>query len=472
MVFGVSEGQVVAVDRPTYQAPTALRINDDLTQDYAAIYRTQPAVRMVVDFIARNIAQLSLHTFERIGEHDRRRLRDHPLAQLLGRPNSFTTPYRLMRALVADKGIYDYAVLLKTREGNDPALVRLPPRMVKPIGDSWIRPEGFLVEGSRGRVTLDPSKVVYFHGYNPEDDRQGLSPIETLRRALSEEFAAGVMREQTLRNGARMSGYIQRPKEASQWSETARSRFTTGWRSQYSGLSATEGGGTPVLEDGMTFVAASQNSVDLQYIEARKLTREEVAAAYFIPPPMVGILDHATFSNITEQHKMLYQDTLGPWLAEIQQDLQLQLLPEFAGPQNVYVEFNMAEKLRGSFEEQAKQLQSSVGAPFMTRNEARGRANLPSLDGGDDLVTPLNVLIGGQASPVDGVTEGGGANAEKPAEELQRLITAATALIRAGFDPQASLEAVGLDPVKHLGLLPITVQSDDSVDESPSDPSA
>src|SRR5690606_12475527 len=36
-----------------------------------------------------------------------------------------------------------------------------------------------------------------------------------------------------------------------------------------------------------------------------------------------------------------------------------------------------------------------------TRNEARARANLPAIDGGDELVTPLNVIVGGLASPRD-----------------------------------------------------------------------
>jgi phage portal protein BeeE len=62
--------------------------------------------------------------------------------------------------------------------------------------------------------------------------------------------------------------------------------------------------------------------------------------------PLVGILDNATFSNIREQHKNLYQDSLGPWLAMIEQDIMLQLLPEFDDREGVYVEFNIAEKLR------------------------------------------------------------------------------------------------------------------------------
>ena len=35
----------------------------------------------------------------------------------------------------------------------------------------------------------------------------------------------------------------------------------------------------------------------------------------------------------------------------------------------------------------------------MTRNEARALRNLPAIDGGDEIITPLNVIIGGQASP-------------------------------------------------------------------------
>jgi hypothetical protein len=117
---------------------------------------------------------------------------------------------------------------------------------------------------------------------------------------------------------------------------------------------------------------------------------------------MVGLLDHATFSNITEQHKNLYQDALGPWCVSIEEDIELQLLPEFEDTDKVYVEFNIAEKMRGSFEEQTKSLQAAVGRPWMTPDEARALNNMPSKGGdADQLATPLNVLVGGQASPQD-----------------------------------------------------------------------
>ena len=84
--------------------------------------------------------------------------------------------------------------------------------------------------------------------------------------------------------------------------------------------------GTAVLEEGMEWQDGSFNPQESEYLGGRKLTREECARSYHIPLPMVGILDHATFSNISEQHKNLYQDSLGPWLVMIEQDIKLQLL--------------------------------------------------------------------------------------------------------------------------------------------------
>jgi HK97 family phage portal protein len=136
-------------------------------------------------------------------------------------------------------------------------------------------------------------------------------------------------------------------------------------------------------------------------VEGRKLTREEVAAAYHIPPPMIGLLDHATFSNITEQHKMLYADTLGPILTMVQEEIELQLIPDFEpAPQRFYVEFNLREKLTGSFEERAQAIQMAVGGPTMTVNEARALDNRPPIDGGDALIVPLNVTQNGSQTPI------------------------------------------------------------------------
>jgi HK97 family phage portal protein len=381
---------------------SSLRLYNQLSYDYAALYRLQPNVRTCVDFLARNIAQLGLHVYRRVGETDRRRERDYGLARLLDLPlpTEFKcTRYRLIESLMGDLGVYFNAYWLKVRQGGEVrGLLRVPPPLVTVEGSMVpIRYEINL--GAQVRK-VEPAEIVHFRGYNPENALVGLSPLETLRRVLAEEQAMGDYREGFWANAARMAGLIERPKEAPKWTQDARDRFKAEFEALYSGDD--NSGKTAILEEGMTWKQASFSAEESEYLAGRKLTREECARAYHIPLPLVGILDHATFSNIKEQHKNLYQDSLGPWLAMIEQEIELQLLPDFADSAGVYVEFNIAEKLKGSFEEQMQSMQSSVGRPWMTADEARARMNLPSL-GGDaaELVTPLNVLVGGQASPRD-----------------------------------------------------------------------
>lgn len=420
MAFVASSGSVQSLSRPNYRAPQRIALSSTFSADYHQIWKSQGSVRMVVTFLARNIAQLGLPMYQRKGDADRTRLQDHPLAMLLRQPNPWTTRYRFINALVHDFAIHDVAYFLKIKvDGSPTGLVRLPPMLVTPKGDNWLTPDEFEVAGSKSRKRYPADQVVYFRGYGGGDgiDDAGVSPLESLRQTLREEWTGSQMREQIMRNGARVSGYLERPASTSQWSKEARDRFRESWRSQYEGDGASQAGGTPILEDGMTFKPSSQTAKDLQYVEGRKLTREEVAAAYFIPPPMVGILDKASFSNITEQHKMLYQDTLGPWLSMIQDEIALQLIPDFepSNPHDFYVEFNLREKLTGSFEERAASIQTSVGAPWMTRNEARALDNRPPIEGGDELVQPLNVTQNGDQNPIP--AEDGSKPAITPTED-------------------------------------------------------
>ena len=65
-----------------------------------------------------------------------------------------------------------------------------------------------------------------------------------------------------------------------------------------------------------------------------------------------------------------------------------------------YVEFNLKDKLRGSFSEEADLLGKAIGAPWMTVNEGRAKQNMTSLPGGDELIRPLNVTANGDQNPV------------------------------------------------------------------------
>jgi HK97 family phage portal protein len=403
----VQNGDELLNVRPqTPLAPTlggAIRLFDDRQIDHADLYKTQHEVRTVVDFLARNIAQIPLHAYRRIDDNDRERLTNSPLTNTIENPDIYVTRTRWMEALVKDLCIFDEAIRIKVRnEDGRIALVRVPPTLVKPIGTNWLRPDGYQVIGQGRTVEFSRDEVIHMHGYDPKDPRKGLSPLETLRQLLAEQFAAAEHREGLWKQGARASLVIERPLGAPPWSDTARSRFRAEWDASFTG--ARNSGKTAVLEEGMVAKPLETFSPrDSQYIESSQLAREIVAGAYGVPAGLLG-LGNSTYASLTEQNRQLYQNALAPWLTLIQEELEAQLVPEFGGD-GIYLEFQLQDKLRGSFEEQAAVLQASVGAPYLTRNEARARLNLRSIEGGDELVTPLNVLIGGQASPQDSVSD-------------------------------------------------------------------
>lgn len=382
------------------------------------IWETQPNVRKVVSFVTRNCATIPFHTFERVSDTDRQRVKDHPLDALMSRPRLRTSPYQFWEAVYSDMLLYDmWAVIFLPFTGDsEDELVQVPSWRLHFQVDAFRRVESvWMWEGqeraridadqrNKGWTKLDLDRLIFGHGYSP--DGAGLSPMVTLKDILDENQEAVAYRRQVWANGARVPTFLSRPVGAPAWSKEARQRFWQGFRAMFTARGP-QAGGVPLLEDGMELkTSAAFTPQDSQDLEGRRLTAVEVAAAFHIAPELVGA-QQGNYSNVREYRQMLYRDSLGPYYQSIEQILNAQLVPLLAGDREIYIEANIDSKLRGSFEEQAAVISTATGAPWMTRAEARGLRNLPEIGGADQLVVPLNVLVGGQASPRDSGSQNG-----------------------------------------------------------------
>ena len=364
------------------------------------VWRTQPSVRKVVDFAARNIASTPLHLYRRDTDTDRSRVVDHPVAAALRAPRPRVPPMRFWHGVLVDWLVYDRWCVLKVPDDDGGLqLVRVPARRFKLAGDQLDRITAVKIRDTDGRYEEhDPAGFLYDAGY-AHRGVSGTSPMVTLKDLLDEAKEAVAYRRQVWANGARVPLVLKRPAGAPDWAKDGgRDRFISSWRRYLRG--GGREGGTPLLEDGMDVAKVDAfKPVDTADLEGRKLTDAETASAYHIAPELVGARE-GNYSNIDAFRQSLWNVSLGPYIEMWAQVVNAQLAAELGDPL-LYIEAHLDAKLRGSFEEEAQVLQSSVGAPYLTRNEARARRNLPALDGGDDLVTPLNVLVGGLASPRD-----------------------------------------------------------------------
>src|SRR5690606_30614071 len=90
------------------------------------LYRAQPQLRTVITFLARNIAQLGLHTFDRVNDTDRERVKDGLVPDLLRRPNEQMTGYEFITAIVSNWALHDEVFIWHRRGSHRDRLFEIP----------------------------------------------------------------------------------------------------------------------------------------------------------------------------------------------------------------------------------------------------------------------------------------------------------------------------------------------------------
>lgn len=370
------------------------------------LYATQANLHAVVSYLADSVSQLPLKVYARSGENDRQRDRDSVAARLLYRPNADQTAYEFWNATVTELLLMGVSTiwLLPDAESASGYQLRLIPKewIIDSERKTNYAPDTIRIMTASGgnAVDIPRTEFVQFRMYSPGNPGGYQSPIAALRQTLNEQIQADKFRTEIWTSSGRFNSYLTRPANVQPWNDEQRQAFVTAFREGW-GKGGSNAGKIPLLEDGMEIKPYQFNAQQAQYAETKQLSREDVAAAYHVNPSLIWHTTTQTYASAKDNARALYADCLGPTLQMLQQRVNAFLLPMVGADPSLYVEFDLTEKLKGSFEERASILQAAVGGPWMTRNEARADNNLPPVDGGDELIVPLNVVEGGQASPQD-----------------------------------------------------------------------
>lgn len=353
---------------------------------YSDMYRVHLWVNTLVSKRAGATARLPFKVYEK-DDLNRPEADGHPYQVLMSNPNPAVSPFRFWEWVSSSFDVYGETFLLKRRDGGGRPFQLVP---LNPTGMTIQDDGGWDFDNGRAQIKgIDPADLVHFKSYNPCDGRRGLSKLEPLRATLENEAAARTATSSFWRNGARPGVALRHPRTLG---PEAGARLKQQWNDIAQGTGKT--GSTVILEEGMEAQVMTLSAEEAQYIETRKLNREECCAVYDVPPPVVHILDRATFSNITEQMRSMYRDTMAPPLNALESDLDSQLREPDFGP-GVYGEFLLDQVLRGDFEARAAAYQQ---ADWMTIAEKRQKENLPYIEGTDKIFVNAAIVPLDQAA--------------------------------------------------------------------------
>lgn len=364
---------------------------------YGQIFATQVWVAAAVMRMLGGAIRVPLKAYRRTSDDGRERLRPpHPLADAIVDPWEGGSQAQLVQALLGPVLVHGNG-LMELRQGAGDVL-RFDPtdyRDASPI-IPFQQIAGWTVVDEDGRErTVGADTMMHLAWWSPLGPI-GVSPLQQLGVTLTVENAAQRYQQALFRNGARPPSAITVSEQFLTLEPAQRQVLLQQLREDVTNIHANpdNAGRPPLLPPGLDWKPVGHTAVEAELIDQRKVAREEIAAVYQIPPPMLGILDKATYSNIETQREMFFTDTLGPPLILIEQTLNATLVKRLLREDDLFVEFDFAGVLRGDRLQEIQAIREAIATGVLTPNEGRGVLNYERSDvpQADELWMPFNNL--------------------------------------------------------------------------------
>lgn len=352
------------------QTVAGVSVTVDTAESISAVYAAVAA-------ISETVASLPLDVFRRTDD-GREKARTHPLYALLhDSPNDWQTALEFreqMQRHVLLRG-NAYAEVVWSRSGRVEALKPLHPDSVSILRTADDR---LLYEATdrHGRTRrLLPEEMLHLR-YHSDDGVLGRSPLKVARDTVGLALAERTHGERMFAQGTKLSGVIETQAGTT---KAQAGEIRESWAAGYGGVGSH--GKTAVLPQGAVFKTVSMTLEDAEWIEARRLSVEEVARLFRVPPVLIGDLREANYSNAVELGRYFVTHTLRRHLVMWEQSISRTLINDSG---TYYAEHNVEGLLRGDSVARSNFYQRGIEDGWMLRSEVRSLENLPTIEGIDD----------------------------------------------------------------------------------------
>ena len=300
-------------------------------------------------------------------------LENHPLLELLARPNSRFSGQDFMEALYGHLLISGNAYIRQVSIGDSPReLHLLRPDKIKVVTDNSGWPIAYEYTNGRQKQRFDfaaddSCAILHLRVFNPLDEMNGMPPLRAAHTALNIHNAASTWNKALLDNSARPSGaLVYTSSDTPNMNEEQFERLKKELEDGYTG--ASRAGRPMLLEGGLDWKAMGFSPKDMDFIEAKNGASRDIALAFGVPPMLLGIPGDNTYSNYQEANKSFWRQTIMPLVGRTSATLGNWLSPHFEDGLVLKVDSDKVDALASDREALWNRLQS---VDFLTRDEKR-----------------------------------------------------------------------------------------------------
>ena len=267
------------------------------------------------------------------------------------------------------------------------AMTTISPQRIKPIPSASGIGQ-LLVDVGGTDDTLSKGDFLYNFRYNPTNRYRGLSVIQSLAHVVSVDWNIQLRLEDLIKKGGVPAGVLSFPDVLG---KAQSKQIRNDWNRIHG--ASTKAGQTAILSGGAKYDRISLTPYELQILDIRKFTRDEIATVTGVPPFMLGN-ESATYSNATEQRQVFWHETMLPTIkGEVFGAINENLMPLIQAGVEARPDLSGVEKLLETETARVENATKGFQRGILSRNEARKAMGAEPIIGGDIFLDPLNSRI-------------------------------------------------------------------------------
>ena len=391
-----SQGRVALSFNKVGQPVTTTANFEGLTREG---YQKNVMVFACVQKIATACKGIGWELYSRRGNGKPVQIEEHDILKLLRCPNPLSSGADYIEALVAYYLLCGNTYMEANRgviEGNPAELWILNPKYMKAVPNAkgyvgeWI----FQANGITKRFPVNPvtmkGNVQQIKTFHPNDIWYGMSPLEAAILSLDQNNSASKWNLALLQNSSVPSGVLSVKSTPSNPNGTLTKEQIEQTREEidlkYSGP---KNAGRPMLlQGGMEWQAVSLTPKEMDFLNNKKVTSEDICIIYNVPPEIMG-LGTKTYQNYKEANAAFYKGTVIPMMEVIKYALNNWLIPMFDPTGSLYLDYDH-DDIEALNYDRGEKMKNVDALTYLTQNEKREVAGYETKPGWDVFV------IGGQ----------------------------------------------------------------------------
>lgn len=373
-------------------------ITDDF-KGYEKAYHDQVWVQRCINLLASSVATVPVKLIrEKDGKKEE--VKDHPILTLLDDVNPLNmNASDLWKSTIIDLKIYGncYWYLGNKRLKEPKEIYRLNPSFVEivPSGKigEYIQKYTYATNNKDyPKVDYSTEDIIHFKYSNPSDEFYGLSPLSSIRNAISTALYVESWNKYYFKNATRLEGILS--ILGGDMDEGDKKALKKDLESHFKGVKKAHQ--TPVVMNDMKYIPISTIPKDAEWNQLSLWCREAICSALGVPPILIVASDASSYATAYEQKKSLWHETLLPEISYLYEVLKWTLIPQFEDHEGLTLEpdYRNVYALQEEISNIHSRIFQSVGVPYLTREEGRVATGYPAQWEGE-LFEPLNMASQG-----------------------------------------------------------------------------